>query len=105
MQQQRQRKRELKLFDSLTLENKEQTFSKWRGDKGLYVFKVTESSADSKRSPVRQVYLNREYLTGLFKTKRAGEFSGDYKDSFNNSRLYLLFKVKSAESIDIFQKS
>lgn len=95
-------KRKLELYDTLRLESKEETFSKWQGEKGLYVFKQGESKGS--RSPVRQVYLNREYFTGLFKTKKAEEFSGDLKDSFDNSRKYLSFIIESGDTIKIYVK-
>lgn len=109
MRQQRQQrqqgpqKRELEPFDKLQFVKKEQTYSEWAGEKGVYVFKAVESKA-GKRAPIRQVYLNREYMTGLFKTKSDNTFSGDLKDSFDNSKKYLLFKVLSAEQIEILQK-
>lgn len=110
-QQQRQRqqreqrpRRMLKHYDTLKLESKEDTFSKWSGERGTYIFKSVGSSPNNQRSPIRQVYLNREYLSGLFKTKNESEFSADAKDTFTGERVYLLFRVTAPDSIDILQK-
>jgi hypothetical protein len=98
-------KYQLSLFDSLQLETKEKTFSRWTGDKGVYVFKpIEKTSGNNKRTPLRQVYLNREYLTGIFKTKIETEFSGDIKSEFDSERRYLVFRAEAGNIIKIFEK-
>jgi len=93
-------KRKLVLFDSITRQSKNEKVSVWSGKLGTYVFK--SSGKAGSRTPVSQVYLNREYFTGVFRTKDSSTFSGDIKEI--DRKRYLIFKIVGLEKIDIFEK-
>lgn len=92
------RKREL--FDKLQKQEQRETCSVWKGDKGVYVFENT--GVIEARKPLRRVYLNRTYLTGLFKSKHPNEYLGDIKEL--DSRVYLIFKTVGNEALEIYKK-
>lgn len=93
-------KKKLILFDSITKKSQDEKVSIWIGEKGTYVFKRFEKSGIN--SPISQVFLNRNYLTGVFKTKQVGIYSGDIKQ--NEKKRYILFKVIDQDKIEIFEK-
>lgn len=94
------KKKKLVLYDSLTKESKEKDITIWTGEKGKYIFK---SFGEIKaKKPISQVYLNRSYLTGIFKSKISGQYTGDIKEI--DKKRYLLFKVVNDKKIDIFEK-
>jgi len=98
------KKTKLALFDSLTLKAKyESGWSEWRSRSGaLYVFKHLEP--DSKRSaPVAQCYRNRKYFSGVFRTDKVGEFSGDMLDKETKKRTFLIFSFETDKAL-IFQR-
>jgi hypothetical protein len=86
-------------FDTLELVNKAEGGTRWKGSKGTYFFKTTGFVEPFK--PVRFIYLNHKYMTGLFGTKNPKVFNGDLKTE--NGKIYLLFKIKG-ETINIYQK-
>jgi hypothetical protein len=96
----RRSKRERVLYDRLQKTEDRSDHTLWTGERGVYVFKQVE--AVEARRPVRQVFLNRTYLTGLFKTKVKDEYSGDLKEV--DSRVYLVFKVVGPDAIEIYAK-
>lgn len=90
----------LVLFDRLTKDNTlPDGTTVWKGEKGVYVFSDTGEVAVGK--PIRKVYLNRTYLTGLFKGKRDREFSGDMKTE--SGKKYLVFR-QVAGGLEIYQR-
>jgi hypothetical protein len=90
----------LKIFDILAKEKKWPDWSKWIGqDNDVYIFK--HSNDPDTKKPIAWVYRNRKYLTGLFLTKKPGQYSGDLKT--NNKRIFLLFKVISGDKINIYE--
>lgn len=95
------KKGRLELFDRLTMTEKKETHSLWRGDRGTYVFEPTGEIGVKK--PVRKVYLNRTYLTGLFKSKTVGEYSGDIKEP--EGKRYLLFRVVGRQNMEVYVRS
>lgn len=88
------------LYDELSKLEEREDCTLWRGEKGTYVFEAVKECGENK--PVRRVYLNRKYLSGLFSTKVKSEFSGDIKQA--DSRVYLVFKVVSPELIKVYEK-
>ena len=94
----------LALFDSLTLKAKyESGWSEWRSRSGaLYVFKHLAES-DKKKAPVAQCYRNRKYFSGMFRTDKAGEFSGDMLDKATRKKTFLIFSFE-ADKARIFQR-
>jgi len=94
----RGRKREL--FDRLKKQEQRANCSVWKGSKGVYVFENT--GVLEARKPIRKVYLNRAYLTGLFKSKQANEYLGDLRELDN--RIYLIFKLVGNEALEIYKK-
>jgi len=91
------------LYDSLTLQAKyEDGWSKWQSRSGaLYVFKHLQPS-EKKKAPVAQVYKDRKYFSGVFRTKEPLEFSGDIKT--NSKRIFLLFSFEGKSKVKIFQR-
>lgn len=90
--------RPLELFDRLTKEEQKEGHSLWRGEKGTYVFEAT-GEIEAKR-PVRKVYLNRTYLTGLFKSRNIGEYTGDIKEP--EGKRYLVFRLLGKECMEVY---
>lgn len=85
----------IKMIDKL----KDNTGTVWQGEKGVYVIRHT-----GRKAPVAHVMLNSKYLTGLFKTRHKGIFSGDIKTGAG--KVYLLFLSHDHENnIKIVQKS
>lgn len=93
-------RKQLKMFDHIEREFKDSEISKWKGNKGLYVFKTTGENKVNR--PITQVYLNRQYMTGLFKSKKNDEYTGDIKEV--DRKRYLIFKVIENGKIDIFER-
>jgi len=88
------------LFDRLRKEEDRENCSVWKGEKGVYIFEKIDSI--SPRKPVRKVYLNRTYLTGLFRGRKKDEFLGDIKEI--DGKKYLRFRISGKDQIDIFEK-
>lgn len=97
-------KKRLVVYDKLKFDsrNDEARHTKWRGDNGVYLVKTAE--VRGPHSPVAQVFLNRVYMTGLFRTKDPGTFSADLKDEFTGNRRYLVFKKESETELAIYEK-
>ncbi len=97
-------KAKLALFDSLTLKAKyESGWSEWRSRSGsVYVFKHLEPSG-KKSAPVAQCYKNRKYFSGMFRTDKVGEFSGDMLDRETRKKTFLIFSFE-ADKARIFQR-
>lgn len=91
---------ELVHFDTLTKEEQKEDHTLWKGEKGTYVFENTGEIGVGK--PVRKVYLNRTYMTGLFQTRRSSEYSGDLKTP--DGRVYLVFKILAEGKVEVFRK-
>jgi len=87
-------------YDSLRKEEQRETCSVWKGDRGIYVFENTGEVQVKK--PIRKVYLNRTYFTGLFRGRKAGEFLGDIKEP--EGKKYLVFRVVDEEQVEIYQR-
>lgn len=104
MTEQKNKKSKRVLWDSLTREKKEKDFSVWIGERGRYFFKHLESKGNNKKSklPIVQVYLNRQYLTGLFPTNRKNEYSGDIKT--NSEKQYLVFSIVNVNKLLAYRK-
>jgi hypothetical protein len=94
------KKRVLIPFDTLKLLKRDDQGSGWEGQKGYYYFKPVDKVG--ARQPIRQVYLNRKYLTGLFDTKKKGVYFGDMK--LPDGKKYLQFQVQGEGSIRIFER-
>jgi len=92
--------KELILFDSISRKSKGEKVSFWIGNQGDYLFKSSEKLGTM--SPVSQVYLNRKYFTGIFRTKNKDIYSGDIKEI--DKKRYLLFKVIDKDKINIYEK-
>lgn len=97
-------KAKLALYDSLTLKAKyNDGWSKWQSKSGsLYVFKHLPAS-DKQKAPVAQVYKDRKYFSGVFRTKEPREFSGDMLDKNTGERVFLLFSFDS-DKVRIFKR-
>ena len=87
-------------FDDLKLLSKTEEGSGWQGEKGYYYFKPVDKIG--ARQPIRQVYLNRKYLTGLFDSKKKGVYFGDMK--LPDGKKYLQFQVQGSDTMKIFEK-
>lgn len=101
----RQKKTKFALYDVLTLKAKyKEGWSKWESQSGaLYVFKHLPESA-KLHAPVAQCYKDRRYFSGVFRTKKPQEFSGDIKDKETQRRTFLLFNFESKDRMKIFQR-
>lgn len=99
-----EKKQRLALFDSLTLKAKyNDGWSKWQSKSGsLYVFKHLPLT-DKPKAPVAQVYKDRKYFSGVFRTKEPLEFSGDMLDKNTGERVFLLFTFES-DKVRIFKR-
>lgn len=99
------KKAKIALYDSLTLQAKyEDGWSKWQSRSGaLYVFKHLQPS-EKKSAPVAQVYKNRKYFSGVFRTDKPREFSGDILDKSSKRRTFLIFNFEEADKVKIFQR-
>ena len=93
-------KRKLVRYDSLTKQEQRETCSVWKGEKGVYVFENTGET--EVRRPIRKVYLNRTYFTGLFRGRKQGEYLGDIKEP--EGKKYLLFRVKGESEMEILAR-
>lgn len=93
------------LYDSLTLQAKyEDGWSKWQSRSGaLYVFKHLKPS-DKKSAPVAQVYKDRKYFSGVFRTEKPKEYSGDILDKATKKRVFVIFNFEEADKVKIFQR-
>lgn len=87
-------------YDRLSCIHRDDKTSHWQGERGTYVFE--SSGVVEARKPIQRVYLNRKYFTGLFTSRREGEYSGDIKDL--DGKHYLVFKVVSRDMVDIFER-
>jgi hypothetical protein len=87
-------------FDTIKKTMQDEKVSMWQGEKGTYVFESVPVKVAGK--PVAKVYLNRTYLSGLFKTKRPQEFSADVKEV--DRRRYLTFRLTGQDTMDIFER-
>jgi len=97
----RKEEKKLVLFDRLKRQKVEDNFTIWQGSKGTYLFRAVEASGEpQKRRPLREVYLNRQYLTGLFKAEIG--YSGDIKEP--DRKRYLIFKPLSKFDMDIYER-
>lgn len=92
------------ILDRLTKIEKKENFSKWQGEKGLYVFRHLELSdaikKTGKKAPVAQVYKDRKYLSGVFRTSKPLEFSGDILDE-SGKKHFIRFVFLSADKMEI----
>jgi len=102
----KRKKTKFALYDVLTLKAKyEQGWSKWTGGGGaLYVFRHLPES-DKPHSPVAQCYKDRRYFSGVFRTKKPLEFSGDIKDSATKRRTFIIFNFEGKDRMKIFQRA
>jgi site-specific DNA-adenine methylase len=66
----------------------------------VYVFENTGET--EVRRPIRKVYLNRTYFTGLFRSRKQGEYLGDIKEP--EGKKYLLFRVKGESEMEILAR-
>lgn len=87
-------------YDTLRKQEQREDHSVWKGERGIYVFENTNNTEPKK--PIRRVYLNRTYFSGLFRTKRVGEFSGDLKEP--EGKKYLVFRLKGSDEVEILSK-
>lgn len=87
-------------YDTIKKTMQDEKISMWTGEKGTYVFESVPVKVAGK--PVAKVYLNRTYLSGLFKTKRPQEFSADVKEI--DRRRYLTFRLTGQDTCDIFER-
>ncbi len=95
--------KQLVLLDTLTRKTKKENSSVWQGETGsIYIFKHIENDPAKKRMPIVQVYRDRQYYTGLFRTKESNKFSGDIK--LPDRKKYLLFQMAGKTKMKIFQK-
>lgn len=94
------RTRSLVLFDRLRKESQKEKNSIWKGDRGVYVFEDTGEVA--ARKPIRKVYLNRSYFTGVFRSKKPNEYTGDIKGI--DGKVYLVFRVSGPEELEIYER-
>lgn len=93
-------KRELVEFDRLKKESQDEKTSLWKGDRGTYIFEST-GMVEAKK-PIRRVYLNRTYMTGLFRSRKPEEFLGDLKEP--EGKKYLLFRLLGTDKLIIYQR-
>jgi len=100
MEKKKKVKKRRVLYDRLSKVAEKESSTVWSGEKGTYIFEAVKEYGSNK--PVRRVYLNRKYMTGLFGTKDKTEYSGDLKQV--DSRVYLVFKLCSPEIIEVFEK-
>lgn len=97
----KKKKSKLVLYDTLKKRVKENGLSIWNGEKNKkYIFKSTGDIKENR--PLTYVYIGQNYLTGLFKTRESGIFSGDIKEI--DGKRYLLFKVIGENEIKIYEK-
>lgn len=89
---------QLEKYDSLRMLKKGEGASVWRGERGLYIIQHLKGSA-GRRSPLANVILNNEFLTGLFRTKKKAFFSGDIKE--DGEKKFLLFIFEENGSLEI----
>jgi hypothetical protein len=96
-------KNKLTLYDQIKRVKKEKSYSKWIGTSGdTYIFKHLDNGHD-KSKPLVQVIKDRKFLTGLFRTKEPGTFSGDVR--INKKKTFLLFEIKGKKNINIYSKT
>lgn len=92
------------ILDKLTKLEKQENFSKWQGAAGVYIFRHLEQGKAGKRSagklPLAQVYCQRKYLSGVFRTEKPFEFSGDLLDE-SGKKQYIKFVFKSSNEMII----
>ena len=93
-------KRSRVLIDTLKLVERKDNCSIWSGSESTYVFDKVEGEKD--RSPVKKVYKDRKYYTGIFRTKDKTEFSGDTVEL--DKKVYLIFKVTGEGAIQLYEK-
>lgn len=96
-------KKKMPVFDCIHMVDRltKDTGTVWQGEKGTYIIKHTGDKVGN--GPVAHVLLNSKYLTGLFRTRHKGIFSGDIKTG--GGKVYLLFVVHDHDSnIEIVQK-
>jgi hypothetical protein len=87
-------------FDVLKKTSQDEKTSLWQGSKGTYVFESVPTI--SAGQPIKWVYLNRQYLSGLFKTKKPSDFSADVKEP--DRRRYLIFRVVGADAMEVLER-
>jgi len=94
-------KEKLVLFDRLRLHTQEEGLTIWKGEKGTYAFRNIKPQDSLKPNyPIRRVFLNRKYLTGLFRGKEG--YTGDILEEKGKRKL--LFKPLSKQDLHIYER-
>jgi len=89
------------IFDRLKKYASEEGLSLWKGQRGIYAFKIISPQSPPKANyPIRRVFLNRKFITGLFKSKEG--YSGDIVEGQNKRRLF--FKPLGLEEMEIYER-
>jgi len=87
-------KKKFIIFDTIVKKSKNEKLSVWTGSRGTYLF---VKPVNLKMAS--QVFLNRKYLTGLFRTDKKNVYSGDIREVAG--KCYLKFEVVSDNEIRI----
>ena len=91
----------LVLLDRLTKKMQDEKVSKWDGEKmGTWVFEPAPVRAVGK--PIARLYLNREFISGVFVTKNPKEYSADLKEA--DRRRYLLLRTLGSDSMEVYER-
>lgn len=92
------KKWQLGKFDILQQLKRNEEGSIWKGDRGIYVIRHLDGKK-GKKSPIANVILNNEFLTGLFKTRNSAFYAGDMKEG--GAKKFLLFKVVDSGTMEV----
>ncbi len=97
----RKKRSRLVLLDRLTKTMQDEKVSKWQGEKmGWWVIERQEPRAVGK--PIARLYLNREFLSGVFVTRDPKEYSADMKEP--DRRRYLVLRSTGHDSMEVYER-
>ena len=97
----KQRKKKIRfvLYDELKFQRRnDEGFSWYEGNRGNYL--IQRANVSGKNKPVAKMFLNRKYLTGIFRTPDANSFSGDIKQGKRRVFLKIEFTGQSLKLLE-----
>lgn len=97
----RKKRSKLVLLDRLTRTMQDEKVSKWQGENlGWWVIERMETRAVGK--PIARLYLNRQFLSGVFVTRDPKEYSADMKEA--DRRRYLVLRSTGHDSMEVWER-
>lgn len=100
--EQRRQRTQLVEFDRIQKVGKDEKASHWQGERGMYLIEKLPPVAGKRLSPIARIYLGHNYLSGMFPTRRRGEYSADRKE-VDGEKVYLTIRF-TGDTATIFER-